>query len=75
MSIERPKVRICSACGKRDGERGWDASCHMHAVWVWVDSITEGPDGRVAIALAVPSNESSNEEGEVVDPAGPSPSD
>lgn len=54
-------VWCCSACGKtarnrhggRGADRGWDASCYMHATLVREDSIERDPaTGRVKKATA-----------------------
>ena len=51
----RRQVRVCTACGKREGiDRGWDVSCHIHGVWVWEDTIELGENGLVRKAEAVP---------------------
>ena len=53
---KREQTKVCTACGKRENDRGWDVSCHMHGVWVWTDTIEE-VNGRVTNATAVPVGE------------------
>lgn len=43
---------VCMACGRVKGEHGWDESCGMHAVEVYVDTIKRTETGRVYAAQA-----------------------